>query len=137
MSYIQDQMIAMFNQLQQGLIDRVTDTGWVEIPLSGHNVIWSGSGRARRIGNLVQLEFSNIRSTSKIESDVWVANGLEARFVPAKTEVAPILAMPGSGMMHGGFMSVRNDGIVMITPLAGAPYIPHYGVYARIVYMID
>lgn len=49
MSYTQDQMIAMFNRLQQSLIDRVADTGWLTFPLEPGCTIYT-TPKCRIIG---------------------------------------------------------------------------------------
>lgn len=124
------------NKLLQGLIDRVADTGWVDLSLSSANIIWTGMGQGRRIGNIVQLKFENIRSANLVDGEKKVVNKLPAAFVPTKQQLVPIIAVPSSGSIVGGYMTVRTDGSVVISPLANALYTPSYGVYAQVIYLV-
>mgnify|MGYP001414981025 CR=1 FL=1 len=56
-------MIEKLNQILRGLIERVKDSGWEDLTLSTYNTIWTvnRAARARKIGNLVQLQFIDIR----------------------------------------------------------------------------
>lgn len=55
MSYTQDQMIAMFNRLQQSLIDRVTDTGWQQLQLKSGFTSLANGCKYRKIGKQVDI----------------------------------------------------------------------------------
>lgn len=135
MSYTQDQMIAMFNQLQQSLIDRVADTGWVEIQPSGYNVIWSvGTIRARKIGNVVTLEIYNLRTSSNLSGTIRIVDNLGI-FTPKYDKAFTASAIPGSGARYGGIMILRPSGILEVQ--IDDPYAPEYGLYGAITYMTD
>ncbi|MCQ4637660.1 hypothetical protein NE619_13080 [Anaerovorax odorimutans] len=136
MSYTKNQMWEIHNKLLQGLIDSVADTGWVELTLSSANVIWYGSGWVRRVGKVVQLKFDNIRSSDPINRDIMLVNGLPGKFVPASSQIVPILACPSSGMIHGGYITIKPDANVMLSPLASTQYIPSYGIYAQATYLV-
>lgn len=135
MSYTQDQMIAMFNRLQQSLIDRVTDSGWVDIQPSGYNVIFTaGTIRARKIGNVVTLEIYNLRTSSNLSGTIRIVNNLGI-FTPKYDKTFTVSAIPGSGVKYGGIMVLRPNGILELQ--VNDPYAPDYGLYGTITYMTD
>lgn len=123
------------NKLLQELIKRQEDTGWVEMPLSGYNVIWSvGTVRARRIGKIVTLTVYNIRTTQTVSNVVRVVNDL-GQFTPKSDFAIPVTAMPSAGLQFGGLFVLRPSGILELSP--SAVYTPSYGVYGHATYMID
>lgn len=135
MEYTIEEKVLMHDRLSRELINRVADTGWINLGLSGANVIWSsGTAKIRRIGNIVNLIIYNIRSSNVIDGRKIVINGLPEDCVPAITLIVPCIATPSKGDMDGGYLTIGTDGKVYITPLAGTSYIPSYGIHAHAVY---
>ena len=133
--YTLEEKVLMNDRLSRELINRVADTGWINLGLSGANVIWSsGTAKIRRIGNIVNLIIYNIRSSNVIDGRKMVINGLPEYCVPAITLIVPCIATPSKGDMDGGYLTIGTDGKVYITPLAGTSYIPSYGIHAHAVY---
>lgn len=135
MTYTSAERAIINDKLLRGLIGRVEDTGWINLGLSGANVIWSsGTAKIRRIGNIVNLIIHNIRSSSSINNKKMVVNGLPGGCSPVVPLIVPCIATPGSGDMDGGYITIGSDGKVYVTPLTGTSYIPSYGIYAQAVY---
>ena len=128
-------MIEKLNQILQGLIERVKDSGWVDFTPSGYNVIWEVKNvcRGRRVGNLVNLQFMDIRTTAIISTEIYLVNGLPEEFRPDTELSFPLEATPGSGIKYGGLLTIRPNGLVVIAPQGGDRYVPTYGIRANAV----
>ncbi|MCU7380956.1 hypothetical protein OBO34_21815 [Clostridiales Family XIII bacterium ASD5510] len=140
MSYTRDQMIAIFNRLQQSLIDRVADTGWMNLRISTYNVVFaSGRIMVRKVGKVVTISVLNIRSESQLSagSSYRILDELPAGCCPTDTVAVAAMAVPGSGLMFGGEIEIRPDGVVTLHLPAGIGYAPSYGIYATITYLTD
>lgn len=134
----------VLNKLLQALIKKHEDTGWVNLPLSRTHMIWTVEGtgghvRARKIGNLVELSVQNLRSEGVVQrKESVITSGLPESMKPGKSVTAPVIAIPGAGSMMGGTLRVHTDGLVTIEPLAtGDTYVPSYGVFAHVTYLVN
>lgn len=133
-------MIEQLNQILRGLIERVNDSGWTNLTLSTYNTIWTinRAARARKIGNLVQLQFTDIRTEGTINDRVGtrLVNALSEEFRPDVQLEVPIIATPGTGLQFGGKAVVGTDGSVTIIAPAAGQYIPNYGISVNITYFV-
>lgn len=132
-------MIEQLNQILRGLIERVNDSGWEDLTLSTYNTIWtvSRAARARKIGNLVQLQFTDIRTTGTISTGgTRLVNALSEEFRPDVQLEVPIIATPSSGLQFGGKAVVGTDGSVTILAPSGGQYSPTYGISVNITYFV-
>ena len=132
-------MIEKLNQILRGLIERVKDSGWEDLTLSTYNTIWTvnRAARARKIGNLVQLQFIDIRTTGTISTGgTKLVNALPEEFRPDVQLEVPIIATPSSGLQFGGKAVVGTDGSVTIFAPGSGQYSPTYGISVNITYFV-
>ncbi len=136
-------MKSTLNAILRRLMKRNQDTGWIDLPLSSHHMIWTleGTGghvRARRVGNLVELSIVNLRSQGIAQrKESRITEGLPQSMRPSKAVFAPVLAVPSSGLMMGGTLKAHPDGLVTIEPLAThETYVPAYGIFAQVTYLV-